>query len=88
MYIFHLIWEKFGTKDVQKLLLNYCEFHENWSVESHIVLKGVSGFLSELRLFLYCLGEIWYKISVCSAVLSIFESVKIGGGKVKLYLWA
>jgi hypothetical protein len=33
------------------------------------------------------LGEIWYKISVCNAVLSIFESVKIVGGKVKLHLW-
>jgi hypothetical protein len=49
---------------------------------------GVSGYMSELCLFLSCLGEIWYKISVCNAVLRIFESVKIGGSKVKLYLWA
>jgi hypothetical protein len=56
---FYLVWIILGTGDVYSNLLSY-EFHENWHMASHTLLKDVNEILFVLVTFI---AQFWRNVA-------------------------
>jgi hypothetical protein len=68
---FRLIWIKFGTGDVHKILFNGWEFGENLRIGSDALLRGVIWFLSDLVEIRYATSK--HSIHACLTFVRIAD---------------